>query len=228
MESLVMAERKVRQLVDELGPFDGIMGFSQGGALAAFACMVDASTTLPQWPKFKLAILMCCGLPIGVEHMALQHTLREDKLALLRRSSLSADFHSSVESLDSCSTPSTSSRHTSLDGSVTPSSRTTGSPSSSRDSTPSHPDLACLLTIPTAHIMGRHDAILAKSNALYDLCHPITRHKYEHIAGHLLPRTNLATLGIADVILQTVKQTSDKKKQTDEFTLSHPEYGTVF
>ncbi|PWN46629.1 hypothetical protein IE53DRAFT_391203 [Violaceomyces palustris] len=62
------AEEHILELArpDALGPFDGIAGFSQGGALAASISARYCGQDVVDSP-FRFAIFLCTGLPIGFE-----------------------------------------------------------------------------------------------------------------------------------------------------------------
>ncbi|KAI0015068.1 serine hydrolase-domain-containing protein [Xylariomycetidae sp. FL0641] len=67
-EGGLRALRDLETLVDEEGPFDGVMGFSQGAALAASLIvhkMRKASRTerQRQRPVFRFAVFFCGGIP---------------------------------------------------------------------------------------------------------------------------------------------------------------------
>ncbi len=172
----------MRDLLVQLGPFDGIMGFSQGGALAAFLCARDRVFDSEKRSGLTFAILMCCGVPAGLAHMELQETMTPDMIWLLRRSSEQGERRASVTSLDDVSDDSGSSS-----SDLSPPWHALSALKRTRSSD------EILLDIPTAHIMGQHDSLLARSNELFNLCNPMTRLRYEHTAGHSLPRISAAT-----------------------------------
>lgn len=191
------AEAAVRDLLVQLGPFDGIMGFSQGGALAAFLCARDRVFASEKRSGLTFAILMCCGVPAGLAHMDLHETMTPDMIRLLRRSSEQGERRALVTSLDDVSDDS---------GSSSPELSAPWHALSVLKRTRSSDEI--LLDIPSAHIMGQHDSLLARSNELFNLCNPMTRHRYEHTAGHSLPRISAATTGIAEALLATVRTAS--------------------
>ena len=197
IESLLQAEAAVREKLVQLAPFDGIMGFSQGGALAAFLCARDRLLPPEQQSGLSFAVLLCCGLPAGLSNMDLHVIMPAEMVRLLRQSSEQEKRRASVRSLDS---------RWFLDESTSAS-----SPESDLDTSPRWRSSekggfkGALLEIPTAHIMGQHDSLLARSNELFKLCQPWSRHKYVHSAGHSLPRMSAATVAIAQTIRATVQ-----------------------
>ncbi|KAJ5794583.1 DUF341 domain protein [Penicillium paradoxum] len=63
--SLRNAYQLIDELIDEQGPFDGIMGFSQGGSLAT-SFLLYHMATCPSEPVellFRFAIIICSGNP---------------------------------------------------------------------------------------------------------------------------------------------------------------------
>ncbi|KAJ6030991.1 DUF341 domain protein [Penicillium herquei] len=63
--SIHTAYQLIEELIEEQGPFDGIMGFSQGGSLAA-SFLLHHATTYPSQPVellFRFAIIICSGNP---------------------------------------------------------------------------------------------------------------------------------------------------------------------
>ncbi|PYH45330.1 putative DUF341 family oxidoreductase [Aspergillus saccharolyticus JOP 1030-1] len=68
-EDLARAIAYVQQIIDKEGPFDGVMGFSQGCALASAMIMQHASTS--NTPLFKLAVFICGAAPFDPAGMEL-------------------------------------------------------------------------------------------------------------------------------------------------------------
>lgn len=66
---------------DEGGPYDGIIGFSQGGALAATLLVAEARGQISAPPKatgsrLKCAIFLSCGQPWDLKALALNQERR--------------------------------------------------------------------------------------------------------------------------------------------------------
>lgn len=57
----------VAQALDRLGPFDGLLGFSQGAALAAFVCALGQAGD-PRFPLPRFIILVSGFCPRGLGH----------------------------------------------------------------------------------------------------------------------------------------------------------------
>ncbi|KAF5020448.1 hypothetical protein F66182_7527 [Fusarium sp. NRRL 66182] len=74
-ESVLAAVDDLSEYIAEEGPFDGVLGFSQGASLAAMI-MVRARHANP--PPFQFAVFFCAGLPYC------EKALRAGKLKLLK------------------------------------------------------------------------------------------------------------------------------------------------
>ncbi|GKZ27174.1 hypothetical protein AbraIFM66951_001787 [Aspergillus brasiliensis] len=57
----------VREVIDEDGPFDGVIGFSQGAALAASMILQHQKDSLTAMPLFNLAIFLGASLPFDLD-----------------------------------------------------------------------------------------------------------------------------------------------------------------
>uniref|UniRef100_A0ABK0LFP2 Esterase OVCA2 n=1 Tax=Rattus norvegicus TaxID=10116 RepID=A0ABK0LFP2_RAT len=64
---LEAALETVAQALDKLGPFDGLLGFSQGAALAAFVCALGQAGD-PRFPLPRFIILVSGFCPRGLDH----------------------------------------------------------------------------------------------------------------------------------------------------------------
>ncbi|PYI03475.1 hypothetical protein BO78DRAFT_432081 [Aspergillus sclerotiicarbonarius CBS 121057] len=60
-ENLAIAMKHVYQIIEREGPFDAVMGFSQGAGLAC--AMIAHHAKTHQEPLFKLAVFICGALP---------------------------------------------------------------------------------------------------------------------------------------------------------------------
>ncbi|OJJ77751.1 hypothetical protein ASPBRDRAFT_50590 [Aspergillus brasiliensis CBS 101740] len=57
----------VREVIDEDGPFDGVIGFSQGAALAASMILQHQKDSPTAMPLFNLAIFLGASLPFDLD-----------------------------------------------------------------------------------------------------------------------------------------------------------------
>jgi hypothetical protein len=121
------------------GPFDGVMGFSQGASLAA---MILA---LPEFPgPFAFGICICSGLPFSVDVLG-------DGVVRACDPSVDAD----------------------------------------------------MINVPTAHIVGAHDASKKYGMVVVGICSESFRVLYEHGAGHEIPSK---PTGVVDEMANTIRK----------------------
>ncbi|PWN53792.1 hypothetical protein IE53DRAFT_377048 [Violaceomyces palustris] len=64
---------------------------------------------------------------------------------------------------------------------------------------------ALRIEVPTAHILGRKDAALERGRELEKSCPPELVYKYEHSGGHEIPMTSHATLAMAKTMARAYK-----------------------
>lgn len=233
--SLSAAEDHVLALASPsgLGPFDGIAGFSQGGALAASLLAKEGHGT-----SFKFAIFLCTGLPADRAALATSAVQEESApgtpstsprpplLPRLGGISFSEEYSPISSGPSSLGDEPSPIHYRTIQNSwqdnfgeperldsfprtvaVQPRSSYLRRISLSQE-TPGAPNKS-LIRIPTAHIMGRHDSIAARSKALCKVCEPTRRVMYEHSSGHSLPRTTLATTAIEAAIREMLKHVSE-------------------
>ena len=129
-----------KQFIAEEGPFDAVIGFSQGAALAA-ALLIHQSKTYPDEPPlFRAAVFICSAMPW--ESSGLEQ--------------------------------------------ITP-----------------QPD-TYPITIPTANIVGKADALYPEGVKLFELCEPTKATFYDHGSKHMVPFDMKNTEEMVRVIEETV------------------------
>ncbi|KAF7595521.1 hypothetical protein BBP40_005857 [Aspergillus hancockii] len=57
----------IYEVIEDEGPFDGIIGFSQGAALASSLLLKQAKDSPRDPPLFKMAVLLCASLPFDLD-----------------------------------------------------------------------------------------------------------------------------------------------------------------
>ncbi|OKL56915.1 hypothetical protein UA08_07742 [Talaromyces atroroseus] len=67
LDHLSEAHELIWNIIEEDGPFDGVMGFSQGAALAASILLHHEKNTPLETPPFRFAIFICASLPFSVD-----------------------------------------------------------------------------------------------------------------------------------------------------------------
>lgn len=60
------------------------------------------------------------------------------------------------------------------------------------------------ITVPTCHVMGASDPMLAGAMALYNLCDPDTANIFDHGHGHLVPRDERPLRELGQVIREMI------------------------
>ncbi|KAK0533691.1 hypothetical protein OC835_002946 [Tilletia horrida] len=222
-DSILRAEQHVLRLATKshLGPFDGIAGFSQGGALAASIAARYCSSTTDKQSPFRFAIFLCTGLPLGWEKLGLDvKAATAGSMTLTNDASYADGGWSTV--ITPVRTPpadgasSNGSEYDDGDDEVllgiaaTAPSTPTSSPKLKTHAMDTYfqaelvPSPPTKITIPTAHIIGKRDSVNARGAQLYERSTEGTRFLHEHAAGHSIPRTAATTKGIEQVIRAVV------------------------
>lgn len=170
-EQLEAAYNLIHEVIDEDGPFDGVFGFSQGGALAASMLLQHAKTS-PHAPEpFKLVIFTCASLPFDYD--------TEKRIHKYNTSICPNTGHVKVRDW--------------MSGEVIEASAVNGFISPLQENETSlqryHPEREKVrIDVPTLHIMGRLDPFVPQSHLLADLCTTKERSIIIHDLGHKLPR----------------------------------------
>ena len=222
------------------GPFDLVLGFSQGAAVAASILLHEqlagqqatrkqgkmsdlaSQPSLDKLPLFRAAVFICSPLPFS---KSLQYgvdtrvsfglpgtpTLEElgwgtDRMTEISAALLPSDARFLLpdteelppRDIDGEGGRDSEEHHGGFDG------------ASTRCHGPFyqmfHPDSdpAAIISIPTAHIIGRRDKLWGEhSKVLADLCTPTGRSVYDFYGGHEIPKDEDVVADISDII-QTV------------------------
>ncbi|KAL4958143.1 serine hydrolase FSH [Aspergillus filifer] len=133
--------------IEREGPFDAVMGFSQGAALA-YALLEHDYRTRKEGakPLFKAAVFICAGMPYD---------------------------------------PS-------------------GKESARLEKEGEH-----VVRIPTAHIVGKQDALFEQGKKLYGLCEPGSAELYDHGGKHMIPfdaERNDAMVGVIERVIERAEK----------------------
>ena len=170
---LSRAISRIEAFAREHGPFDSIMGFSQGAALAA--AVLSWQRDSGESPLFRSGVLMCGGRPTELGSNA--------RWPDRRRSSVASSTGSGA------STPSLSS----LSSASTPRSLSPG---------PDYvePAAAPKLCVPTAHFAGKKDAMYEETLNLFLNADPDTATLWQFDEGHTIPRSSDSTRQMAEHI----------------------------
>ncbi|KAH7305244.1 serine hydrolase FSH [Stachybotrys elegans] len=170
-DEVASAHEYVKDILEEDGPYDGVIGFSQGAALAASLLMAHQIQHPDQPPLFKFAIFLCSVLPlspspaIGVEIT---------DFVLNYESSYRSFFGISDEDVSvraaSCKT---AYAYRSLNGSF-------GNIDEDQHG-------AYKIGIPTFHLLGQTDTFLDFSRYVLDLCERNIAEVFMNPGGHETP-----------------------------------------
>ncbi|MCJ1391332.1 hypothetical protein MMC18_004195 [Xylographa bjoerkii] len=168
----------IMNIVDEEGPFDGVMGFSQGASLAA-SILIHHQIEKP-WlpPPFRVAVFLC---------------------ATYAHSRNSLDGKDVTDKVPASGLPdrrrSTDSGYSSDDNSARDSIRVFYA-----DSTKAR------IQIPTAHLYGENDSYLHESLEIVDLCDQRLSLEFKHKGGHEVPMDAVSNKKIRDIIAMTCER----------------------
>lgn len=190
-EELSSAYALIWDVIEEEGPFDGIVGFSQGGALASSFLLDDLRSPHPQLP-FKCAIFFCSSMPFDSRsrpftvHPITGETRHADTGKVI------PDFKvtDSIPETASAGWSGTFDENTQFLHRYT-------SKLANIDRTK--------INIPTAHIVGSADAYYKQGCQLQELlCEPENRHVVTHRGGHDIPKDVNTTAKMAGCIQQMI------------------------
>ncbi|KAI5194187.1 hypothetical protein E4T38_09680 [Aureobasidium subglaciale] len=188
-------------LIERQGPYDGVIGFSQGCALVGSLLLrvqrvhADQALHKSSWPEalFKFAIFICGGLPLSFLEQQGYNVSEEAKIldeqsaqALTRQASWSAFLEKGTarwknDNTDEKVTFDRNSCVVSSVGQLLVS--TTISGLDCDQMVPEH-----LIQIPTVHIYGARDPRMLASLQLARFCRSDRRKVYGHSGGHDLPK----------------------------------------
>ncbi|RMD42208.1 hypothetical protein DV735_g2939, partial [Chaetothyriales sp. CBS 134920] len=194
--SVKKAHEMLSEVIEEEGPFDGIVGFSQGASLAV-AYLLQHEIDHPNEPApFKFAALFSSIISFTPDERycdnILQNMTEEDLKALATFpdadfSVLSPDartlFEAMAEALSAGQGGGFLAAHPDKDVFLRG--------ETSRIPRIIHPDLVKQrVGIPTIHVVGRQDdpLMIRQSELMYRLCDPTVSKWVEHSAGHDVPR----------------------------------------
>ena len=161
------AQDYVLGIIEEEGPFDGVMGFSQGAALAASLILEQRKTHPFDETFFKFAIFICATLSFN----------RDDRSGLQSwEQAKSGDklFIGEFSGEDDAQTPLGFPPPELKDAIL------------GRYHPGKTPDAA--VPIPTVHIIGKSDAYAMQGRLLADMCNKAPKTIIEHQDDHRLPR----------------------------------------
>lgn len=186
LEEVQDAHDLITETIEEEGPFDAVIGFSQGGALASSYILSDLLSATPRNP-FKCAIFFCSSMPFDLTSRPF--CVYQDG------TSRYADTKEPIpdfDVIDSVPEALGSNGWSGLQSEDTPLLHR-------YSSSLANPEQA-KITIPTAHIVGASDIYRGQSDKLHDLCVSQGRYYLEHRGGHEIPTDRHTTSKMAALI----------------------------
>jgi len=184
-ENLQAAYDLVLEIIEEEGPFEGIFGFSQGGALAA-SLLLHHRKTNPHAPElFDLAVFTCASLPFDLQ------TANQ-----VKKYNTIVDPHTGEVDVRDW-----------VEGDVVEPAEINGFITASEPGDVVlrryHPDReSARIQIPTVHVMGELDPFLPQSKVTAGLCS--RQSTIVHDQGHNLPRDARFALKVAVAIQRAI------------------------
>lgn len=181
----------LKDIIEEDGPYDGVIGFSQGAALVSSLMLCQLLEEPGKPLPFKVAIFLSAGLPLSPsteigKDFTLEAQTLERAARLLFSSGLGSDHGSDSDT------------ETSTPGSESPPNvPTLFSKIYSFD-----PDYfnKATISIPTVHIMGTNDPWVGYSKALIRLCNKDLAKVHFHTGTHEVPRNKASIKDCARLI----------------------------
>ena len=178
----------INEAIEEEGPFDGLVGFSQGAALAASFIIKESNSAEPTHP-FKCAIFFCASVPFDPDSRPF--TVSPDGVCTY------ADTKEVIPGFDLMSTmPEAADPQysASVDGSTAFLQRYS-LPESNKP----------LITIPTTHILGMNDGYRQQGLRFKGFCSPEKSELLEHGGGHEIPQDHSTTAKMVSCIQTTLQ-----------------------
>lgn len=163
-------------VIEEEGPFDGIIGFSQGAAVASSYILQDFKLPVPKNP-FKCAIFFCASMPFDLD--STPFTVSADGVCRYvdtKEAIAGFDVTSTIPEATSPGYSGMFDENTQFLQRYTP-----------------RKDGRTPIRIPTTHVVGAIDGYHSQGLQLKDLCTPHTRQFVEHRAGHDIPKDRNTT-----------------------------------
>ncbi|KAI5238912.1 hypothetical protein E4T43_07096 [Aureobasidium subglaciale] len=170
LELVAAAFEYVHEIIEEEGPFDGVIGFSQGAALAA--SMLLQSAKQHKKPLFELAIFAGASLPFDID----DESGLDEFYASMRGTKIWDNMFVGDDAIDG---PLGYPRHFDPDR----------KPLLARY----HPDKVSKtrISVPTLHIVGKEDAYVGQGRKLIKLCGQQDTVVIDHGEGHRIPRESV-------------------------------------
>lgn len=184
------------EIIEEDGPFDGVLGFSQGGSLAVAYLLQHEIDHPNEPPPFKFAAIFSSVIGFTTNESycrTLIENLSDGEISALSEFP-EGDFSALSAEAKTLFKPMANALHSGVEGGFLP----------------THPDQAVFkrgdtsqiprilhpslvqqrVRVPTIHVVGKKDQelMLEQSSLMYQLCDPALSKWLEHSGGHDVPR----------------------------------------
>ncbi|KAJ5715841.1 uncharacterized protein N7483_013022 [Penicillium malachiteum] len=187
-EDVWNAYNLIMEVVQEEGPFDGVIAFSQGAGVASTIIAHEAKTN-PEMELFKVAVFLCATMPFDLE-----------------AGTLKLSYNGHVDNLEAEYQPPENEENSKGDEAINWlqdcraagviqefQARRTDVLSSGRESIDVllryHPSVNDVkITIPTVHLIGEKDEFADQGRSLAGICDSKLARVVTHEGGHQLPR----------------------------------------
>lgn len=202
------AIKALGEFIEEEGPFDAVIGFSQGASLAA-SFILECQTMRPTQPlPFRFAMFICSSLPFsssldyGIDVTELFAAF-EQRLAWKQGPEQPVEEQKGYFQSYGCLGLGRSPASESSDDSDEDDPRLESGPARIYSW---HPLLnSSRIKIPSAHIYGRRDPYISQSKELVNFCSPDLRMTFDHGGGHEIPRSTHVAEKIVAMIERMVE-----------------------
>ncbi|KXX77136.1 Family of serine hydrolases 1 [Madurella mycetomatis] len=195
------AHQWLTDYIDEHGPYDAVMGFSQGCSLIGSFLLYHCRETPDEPLPFKAAIFVCGGLPLGVlEDLGLPvsqraHEINDETVRLLKqKAGMLTELAESKERIK----PGMGLWDDTAVLLHDPDEMPDESDVFGLDFTAMPEDAK--IKIPTVHIYGAKDPRWPASVQLAHFC--VNRKMYDHGGGHDIPRSTEVSRRIAELVTE--------------------------
>lgn len=189
LDAIHASAKWLADFLAQSGPYDAVMGFSQGCHVAASYLLLHSAKTPHEPPPFKAAIFICGGAPLLLAQ-SLGFDISDEVWARDRvgREALTAQADSGAILAQG------SARWAGVEPDGTVSEETI------RDEVQG----PYSIDIPTAHVYGSKDPRYTAGVQLSGLCNEKERGVFNHLGGHEIPRNSFVSKNIAELVREVL------------------------
>ncbi|OJD32105.1 ef-hand calcium-binding domain protein [Diplodia corticola] len=188
----------VKEVIREEGPFDGVIGFSQGAALAATVIAAEAERD-PLAETFKVAIFLSATMPFDFSAGKLRLTCEADNTLTATHQDIDGTKLDGGKQdwLNDCRTAGVIAEFQARRPQVEKSALPQSVDVLLRYHPSTHPQQ---IDIPTVHVIGLKDEYLDHGKNLAGICNSRIQQVVTHDGGHQLPREGATVSRVAEAI----------------------------